>query len=536
MGTELFGQMAIDYYAAGGKSPTIREKLTGDLNAFTKRITDKVDLARSAADKVKLWYGNYRSTAEEVRAFSSALNTPRRTSLLPGVPDLDNPAPQPMDDYNRKFYASLNPVGSRVDSASYALGRAARRMYDAIAPKREQSGATLSAALQQGFGGAAPARRFVPDAFFDEESMISSLIKRARQADAGFSPSPEPVGLVPAAVQHMRFAGGASQAFHDYLRSTAKPDENLNFSPLSFSADQLAAATAATPRGLVGERRLGMTQEELDLSFMHLAAVQENRAQGDWRYRAVQTSGSTTAFQVSPAVLRMASEEFGVPGRGTAAALGFFEAEALASSRELNEKWGGINPLIRTQMMEEGAARARMRNFNLDQATISRILAVPKGQRPDPSTYMPAGLISQHLGHLEGGVSFLMPEAALDRYGRASLGRPDNTTFVISTRDMDRIVARSRGNGGMHYVMDQLGIPPEAGWDKKVMKRIDVPNPRSLGLRMATGNEGGVNAEWISGGNLPTGVREAVLSERIPQTAYGEFPWDMLDRKLGLGV
>ena len=41
--------------------------------------------------------------------------------------------------------------------------------------------------------------------------------------------------------------------------------------------------------------------------------------------------------------------------------------------------------------------------------------------------------------------------------------------------------------------------------------RVDVKDPEDYGLRMPSGNESGANDEWIPGGQLPTGISEAVI-------------------------
>ena len=38
-----------------------------------------------------------------------------------------------------------------------------------------------------------------------------------------------------------------------------------------------------------------------------------------------------------------------------------------------------------------------------------------------------------------------------------------------------------------------------------------LDNPRSSGLRLPTGNEGGVNQFWLPGGKTSGGVNEAVM-------------------------
>jgi hypothetical protein len=154
----------------------------------------------------------------------------------------------------------------------------------------------------------------------------------------------------------------------------------------------------------------------------------------------------------------------------------------------------------------------------IDQATIDRILAIPKGARPDPSTYLSMDAIEAHLSNFDNGAAYIVPKDALDRYGRDLLGRPDNTQFVMTKTEMDQMLARANGN--VATLENELGIPAGA-WQGKDLVRIDIPNPRALDLRMPSGNEMGANNLWIPGGRLPTGQLEAVVNA-IPKGQYTE--------------
>jgi hypothetical protein len=108
-------------------------------------------------------------------------------------------------------------------------------------------------------------------------------------------------------------------------------------------------------------------------------------------------------------------------------------------------------------------------------------------------------------------------------YGRDTLGYPDNSQFIMTKLEMDQMLARAGGN--ISIIEKELGIPPGA-WRGKELVRIDVPDPKSLGLRMPSGNEAGANSLWIPGGKLPTGQMEAVV-DRIPKGKYIERElWD----------
>jgi hypothetical protein len=63
--------------------------------------------------------------------------------------------------------------------------------------------------------------------------------------------------------------------------------------------------------------------------------------------------------------------------------------------------------------------------------------------------------------------------------------------------------------GDPRAMEDALGLP-EGFFDSGVV-RVDVPDPRDHGLRMPSGNEAGANDQWLPGGQLPTGLSEAVI-------------------------
>lgn len=156
----------------------------------------------------------------------------------------------------------------------------------------------------------------------------------------------------------------------------------------------------------------------------------------------------------------------------------------------------------------------------LDEATIDRILLTPKGARPDPSSYIPDKIIAAHLEKFEDGASYLVPKAALDRWGRDMLGYSDNPQFVMTKGGMDYVLASAKGD--ISVVEAQLGIPA-GSWAGKEMVRIDIPTPGKLNLRLPSGNEAGANIQWIPGGKLPTGHLEAVV-DSIPKGRYNEGP------------
>ena len=148
----------------------------------------------------------------------------------------------------------------------------------------------------------------------------------------------------------------------------------------------------------------------------------------------------------------------------------------------------------------------------------ARVVQIAKGNRPNPSTYLPSTYIEQHLKEFkEFGASYLVPKAVLDRFGRDRLGRADGQ-FAMTGKQMTEILEKA--GYSISKLEEALGIPAGA-WAGKEIVRIDVAMPQELNLRLPNGNEAGANDLWIPGGLLPSGMKEAVL-DPIPKGKYRE--------------
>ncbi|MBD2752783.1 hypothetical protein [Spirosoma validum] len=147
-----------------------------------------------------------------------------------------------------------------------------------------------------------------------------------------------------------------------------------------------------------------------------------------------------------------------------------------------------------------------------------KVLAIQKGQRPDPSVYLQTSYITYQLTLFKNGASYLVTKKALDDYGRDLLGYPDNTQFVMAKQEMDAMLQKTVKN--VAAIEAELGIPA-GSWQGKPLARIDIPNPEELHVRIPSGNEMGANNLWLPGGKLPTGYSEAVV-DRIPKGKYVE--------------
>ena len=144
------------------------------------------------------------------------------------------------------------------------------------------------------------------------------------------------------------------------------------------------------------------------------------------------------------------------------------------------------------------------------------ILMIPKGKRPAPETYLKRRYIRRHLKNFKAGASCIVSKELLERYHGDSIGKADNSQFIMMKSEMDSVLMRSHGD--LSRIEHELGIPAGA-WKHRVLVRIDIPKPKKLKLRMPSGNEIGANVLWLPGGLLPTGYKEAVI-DRIPKGKY----------------
>ena len=144
------------------------------------------------------------------------------------------------------------------------------------------------------------------------------------------------------------------------------------------------------------------------------------------------------------------------------------------------------------------------------------ILMIPKGKRPAPETYLKRRYIRRHLKNFKAGASCIVSKELLERYHGDSIGKADNSQFIMMKSEMDSVLMRSHGE--LSRIEHELGIPAGA-WKHRVLVRIDIPKPKKLKLRMPSGNEVGANVLWLPGGLLPTGYKEAVI-DRIPKGRY----------------
>ena len=166
-----------------------------------------------------------------------------------------------------------------------------------------------------------------------------------------------------------------------------------------------------------------------------------------------------------------------------------------------------INPYVNETLTSNGADLSKLgHDFPLSLAKVEEIIATPKGQRPDPSTYLPKEYIDNHLEQFKDGLVRIVSEDKFKQYGLAQV---DGTSFMLTKTDAENTLKNLVTTNDMEKF---LGLPPgQLDYGGNSVLRIDIPYDEQLNLRIPSGNEAGANSQWIPGGKLPAGGREAVI-------------------------
>ena len=138
--------------------------------------------------------------------------------------------------------------------------------------------------------------------------------------------------------------------------------------------------------------------------------------------------------------------------------------------------------------------------------TKEKVLEKLKGNRPNPTEYLKAEYIKQHLKlfEKEGIASRIVSKDKFDEFG---IGKPDlgKTEFVSRKTDIDDIL--------MLPIEEQsikLGIPIKDIEARNIV-RIDFKLSKDVKIEMPSGNEYATNEKWLPGGVLPEGNLEAIV-------------------------
>jgi RHS repeat-associated protein len=152
----------------------------------------------------------------------------------------------------------------------------------------------------------------------------------------------------------------------------------------------------------------------------------------------------------------------------------------------------------------------------LTEGEIAQIRAIPKGERPDPSTYLSNSHIDSVMNEFDDGAAWIVPQETLDNHPPPPVGRPDGQ-FAMPNDAMNDLLKRTGGD--VSKIEKELGIQ-EGAWKGKELRVIKVDNPGSHNLRVPSGNEGGADPEkWMPGGLTPNGRAEGVL-DPVPKGGF----------------
>jgi hypothetical protein len=145
------------------------------------------------------------------------------------------------------------------------------------------------------------------------------------------------------------------------------------------------------------------------------------------------------------------------------------------------------------------------------KAQLAKVKAIPKGQRPDPATYLSPDYRAAHADLFRNGVVRIQPSAPSGKIGRTE-------TWVLPKFVADNAIFQSQGD--VRMLEKLLGF--DNGYLGNEPIRIDIPSPS--GYRIPTGNEFGANKFWQPGGNTwPGGLPEAII-DPVPSGKYTVKP------------
>ena len=143
----------------------------------------------------------------------------------------------------------------------------------------------------------------------------------------------------------------------------------------------------------------------------------------------------------------------------------------------------------------------------------ARILSMPQGTRPHPDTYTSIRERLSHRRDFSNGytkIVFFKPDDS------TTMG--DNSgTFVMPTKDADRLIRDARGNP--RNLERMLGLKQHALGDNPY--RVDFTDNKAV--RFPSGNESGANEGWIPGGRTISGIREGVVDKIEPAQYKGKY-------------
>lgn len=166
-----------------------------------------------------------------------------------------------------------------------------------------------------------------------------------------------------------------------------------------------------------------------------------------------------------------------------------------------------------------------------------RVLNIPKGQRPDPSTYLTQEYIDEHLAKFnsEGG-AFIVVKSWIEGGDHTSFPAKK---FVMLKSDMDEVIDTYRASGNISDIEISLGYDTDdlAGLENDIY--VFYLDQSDWSFNIPYGNEIGANDLWIPGGKTSGGYFEATILNKTDPTSLithgknienlkSQFSWEKL--------
>ncbi|MDO4302237.1 MAG: hypothetical protein Q4D26_12745, partial [Clostridia bacterium] len=159
-------------------------------------------------------------------------------------------------------------------------------------------------------------------------------------------------------------------------------------------------------------------------------------------------------------------------------------------------------------------------NFTLDKRISDAVLDMPKGTRPDPSSYLPKSYIDKHLAQFDDGATYLLSYDDYERFYRDTqyIARNDGTLFCMPSNFVDEV--KSTANGDLSKLDELLGYDNGFFENADTMVRIDIIDPKKSNISIPNGNEVGANNNWLPGGYTSGGVPEGIVYNVPNNSSY----------------
>lgn len=147
---------------------------------------------------------------------------------------------------------------------------------------------------------------------------------------------------------------------------------------------------------------------------------------------------------------------------------------------------------------------SKKRKPPLSSKKTKEIVETRKGQRPEPSTYLPSWYQKQHLDLFNSGAVRVVDKEKVAKYG--TLGPPGSGIFCFPKSYVDEVINSSEGD--MRFIEEKLGLD-DGYLNSGNIGFAEIPSPK--GVKIPSGNEPGANPQWMPGGYTSGGIPEAIV-------------------------